>query len=227
MFNSSKFAAVALLVAAFLFSGPALEAQSCYSQAITSVTTVTVPYSTHGKSPSYSITILDGSGNIKPNGYTLQKNSSNDIKVDFPASQTGTVKICGGYTYPTSHAWDFDLVYAVSGSNSAYLTICDSCGGTYAARGKNGQNAIMGGYQRWSRNMADGTVTVRAWFKDGILVIGTSDNGGGSLALTGPRFVIQGNVSAFPSNVFDLFEGTITTTGGVSTWTSATDLRGW
>lgn len=226
MSNFSKLAALALLAIATLFA-PEASAQSCYSQAITSVTTVTINASTHGKSPSYSITVLDSNGQVKVGGYTIKKNSSNDFQIDFPASQTGTVKICGPYTYPTSHSWDFEPTYGVSGSNGAWLKICDSCS-TYAARSKNGQNAIFTGYQHFSRNMSsDGTVTVRAWIKDGVMNIGTSDNGGGTLVLTGPRFAIVGNVSAFPSNVFDIFQGDLVTSGGVTTWQNVSDLRGW
>lgn len=230
--NISRFAALALLAIALLFA-PAADAQhTCYSEAVTSQTSKSVPYSTHGKSAPYTIVVLNSSGVVVPSGYTVTKNSANDFTVSFGSSFTGTVKICRGYSYPTTQSWNFEPTYGVvpgSLGNTAWLKICGDCSGSnHAARSKNGHSAIMAKYEEFSRYIqSDGSVTVRVWIANGVMHFGVSDAGGGSLIGSAPLYVVDNNVSSFPSGVFDIFEGTISTSGGVTTWTSVTDKRGW
>lgn len=222
----SKFAAIAVLA---LFASFQLAAQSCYSEPVTSQTSVTVNQSTHQKSPGFSLRVLDSNGNVRlRNTYSVTKNSSDDFTFSFGASFTGSVYVCGGYSVPSNHSWDAEPVASIS-ANQGVLSICGSCAsgnGNFAARSYNGHSFIMSSQHQFQRALSsDGSITVRAWIANGVLYFGVSDSGGGYTNPSHSAVSIQNNVSAFPSSVIELFEGTLQSSGGVHSWTSTTDKR--
>lgn len=230
-FNSSKLFALVLLATSVLFTAQEASAQfTCSTHTITSQTSVSIPQTTHNRTGPISVNLFDSNGVAKlTNTYTNTVNSSYDVSLSFPASFTGSAKICGPFS-ETTYSYDFRPDHTTTGGGAeAVLNICADCSASpYSARRKNGHAALMSSVHTWQRNVAEGaSVTLRVWIANGELVFGISDNNGGSLNPTHGRVRIAPNTTAFPSNVFDIFEGTATKTSGVVTWSNVTDKRGW
>lgn len=99
-------------------------ASTTYTQSVSSVTSVTIPGTTHNLGcQQYGIRVYDSNGVRQPtSAYTASINSSTfDATVTFGSSFTGTVKLQGCYSL-TSASTDFQVT-----DSASEIMVCADC----------------------------------------------------------------------------------------------------